>query len=233
MYLHGGGDSRLSRHPGRLDRRRRSACGSSRSTAAAPRVAGARCARRATEVVELLDELAIERFGVVGWSAGGPHALALAAVGGERVTRVALVGSMPPHDGVARSAARRAPRDAARAARSQARRARARGVGQAAAAADRRPRDRRRLCARPGRVVPLGRPLARARARLPRPAVGLRARRRPRAGDALVGQARHVCPPSIADDYAAPTARPTLRLVDGTHQLLFSRWREILADVSA
>jgi pimeloyl-ACP methyl ester carboxylesterase len=46
------------------------------------------------------------------------------------------------------------------------------------------------------------------------------------------GERDRVCPPSIADDYARRLPRATLRLVDDTHQLLFSRWREILADVS-
>ena len=96
VYLHGGGDSRLSRHPGRLDRRRarRTATrarplrpGRTRPVAA-PLGGGSRCRGRC------------DRFGVVGWSAGGPHALALAAVAPDRVGRVALVGSMPPPDGV-------------------------------------------------------------------------------------------------------------------------------------
>ena len=44
---------------------------------------------------ELLHAIEPERFAVIGWSAGGPHALALAAIAPERVARVALVGSMP------------------------------------------------------------------------------------------------------------------------------------------
>ena len=97
VYLHGGGDSRLSRHP-------------DDSIAASLRVrllAIDRCgpARRFGSLRAWAEstaaELDVERFGVIGWSAGGPHALALAAVAPERVTRVALVGSMPPVDLVA------------------------------------------------------------------------------------------------------------------------------------
>jgi len=78
VYLHGGGDSRLSRHPDdsiavelgvrlvAVDR-----CGPS------PR--GRTLRSWAEEVVSLLGTLGIERFGVIGWSAGGPHALAVAA----------------------------------------------------------------------------------------------------------------------------------------------------------
>src|SRR4051794_25986137 len=102
VYLHGGGDSRLSRHPDdsiaaqlgvrllAVDR-----CG--------PSVRGRGLRSWAQEAS---DALPVERFGVVGWSAGGPHALAVAAVVPERVTRVALVGSMPTPDGV-----RALPRD--------------------------------------------------------------------------------------------------------------------------
>ena len=95
LYLHGGGDSRLSRHPDdsiaaevgvrllAIDR-----CG--------PAVRGRTLRSWAEDVVSVLP---VERFAVVGWSAGGPHALAVAAVAAERVTRVALVGSMPTPDG--------------------------------------------------------------------------------------------------------------------------------------
>jgi hypothetical protein len=42
-----------------------------------------------------------------------------------------------------------------------------------------------------------------------------------------------VCPPPIGRDFERRLPDATLRLVDDTHQLLFSRWREILEDVSA
>src|SRR5207344_202536 len=93
VYLHGGGDSRLSRHPDdgiaaglgirlvAVDR-----CGSP--------VIGRTLLGYAGELLALLDGLGMRRFGVVGWSAGGPHALAVAAAAPERVTRVCLVASM-------------------------------------------------------------------------------------------------------------------------------------------
>ncbi len=96
VYLHGGGDSRLSRHPDdsiaarlgvrllALDR-----CG--------PAARGRSLRSWAEQAAAMLDA---DRFGLIGWSAGGPHALALAAVAPERVSRVALVGSMPPPDEV-------------------------------------------------------------------------------------------------------------------------------------
>jgi pimeloyl-ACP methyl ester carboxylesterase len=47
------------------------------------------------------------------------------------------------------------------------------------------------------------------------------------------GERDRVCPPSIAPVYAERLPNATLRLVDATHQILFSHWREILADVSS
>ena len=46
------------------------------------------------------------------------------------------------------------------------------------------------------------------------------------------GERDHVCPPSIARDFERRLPNAELRLVDDTHQLLFSRWREILADAA-
>jgi pimeloyl-ACP methyl ester carboxylesterase len=48
------------------------------------------------DIGELADALAIERYAVVGWSAGGPHALACAAAHPERVSAVATIGGMAP-----------------------------------------------------------------------------------------------------------------------------------------
>jgi pimeloyl-ACP methyl ester carboxylesterase len=47
------------------------------------------------------------------------------------------------------------------------------------------------------------------------------------------GERDTVCPPPIGRDFEQRLPNATLRLVDGTHQLLFSRWRDILEDVSA
>jgi pimeloyl-ACP methyl ester carboxylesterase len=228
LYLHGGGDSRLSRHPDdsiaaslgvrllAVDR-----CG--------PAVPGRTLRTWADEVVAALP---VDRFAVVGWSAGGPHALAVAAAAPERVTRVALVGSMPTPEGV-----RELPRDVQsvmRLARFSPRIA-ARGLE----AWGRRP------------IPPTGDPatdeayargrvesfrdgglwLARELAYLGRPwgfeLVDVRA-----PVTLWWGERDTVCPPSIGRDYARRLPNATLQLVDGTHQLLFSRWREILASVT-
>ena len=48
------------------------------------------------DVEALADHLGLGRFAVLGWSAGGPHALSCAAALPERVTRVATCGGMAP-----------------------------------------------------------------------------------------------------------------------------------------
>jgi pimeloyl-ACP methyl ester carboxylesterase len=232
VYLHGGGDSRLSRHPDdaiatelgvrllAVDR-----CG--------PAVPGQTLSSAAADVVALLDRLAIERFAIVGWSAGGPHALALAAAAGERAARVALVASMPPHDGTAvlprdvrrvMWLARRSPRLAARGLEAWGRRP-------PPATGDPLTDD---AYAR-GRAESFrsgGLWLARELAYLGRPwGFDLADVRAPVT--LWWGERDYVCPPSIAEDYARRLPSTTMRLVDGTHQLLFSRWRDILADVAA
>ncbi|AZH24912.1 alpha/beta fold hydrolase [Haloplanus aerogenes] len=51
-------------------------------------------------VVPVLDDVGVDRAGVVGFSGGGPHALALAATHGARVERVDVVsGATPPSVG--------------------------------------------------------------------------------------------------------------------------------------
>jgi pimeloyl-ACP methyl ester carboxylesterase len=52
----------------------------------------------AADVVEIADALGIERFYVVGWSGGGPHALACAALLPDRVISAATVVGTAPHD---------------------------------------------------------------------------------------------------------------------------------------
>lgn len=48
------------------------------------------------DALAVLDAAGVERAGVIGWSAGGPFALAVAARAPERVTRVATMGGMGP-----------------------------------------------------------------------------------------------------------------------------------------
>ena len=183
----------------------------------------------AAELLAAAGQRGVDRFAVVGWSAGGPHALAVAAVAPERVTRVALVASMPVPDGVrtlprpvrtAMRVARISPRLAAggleRWGRSQ---TPATGDPATDAAYER------------GRVESFrsgGEWLARELAYLGRPwGFGLADVRAPVS--LWWGNGDHVTPPSIALDYARRLPNTELRLVDGTHQVLFARWREILA----
>jgi pimeloyl-ACP methyl ester carboxylesterase len=57
----------------------------------------------AADAVELVDALGIERLGVMGWSAGGQFALAVAARLGDRVTHTAVIaGCVPLDDAAAR-----------------------------------------------------------------------------------------------------------------------------------
>jgi pimeloyl-ACP methyl ester carboxylesterase len=229
LYLHGGGDSRLSRHPDdsiaaalgvrllAVDR-----CG--------PAVPGRTLRTWAEDVVAALP---VDRFAVVGWSAGGPHALAVAAVAPERVTRVALVGSMPTPEHVGdlprdvrnvMRLARVSPRVAARGLEAWGRRpvpatgdpstdeAYARGRAESFRAG--------------------GLWLAQELAYLGRPwGFDLTEVRAPVT--LWWGERDTVCPPPIGRDFDQRLPNTTLRMVDDTHQLLFSRWREILEDVSA
>jgi pimeloyl-ACP methyl ester carboxylesterase len=229
VYLHGGGDSRLSRHPDdsivrslgirllAVDR-----CGPARRR---------RTLRAwAEETAAALD---VDRFGVVGWSAGGPHALALAAVAPERVTRAAIVGSMPPPDLVrhlspdVRAAMRMARVAAPVAARGLERWGRKPTPPTGDPLTD-------EAYAR-GRVESFsdgGLWLARELAYLGRPwGFDLTDVRAPVT--LWWGDHDNVCPPPIARAFQERLPSAELRLVDGTHQLLFSRWRDIVASAAA
>ena len=227
LYLHGGGDSRLSRHPDdgiaaslgirllAVDR-----CGPARHLGSL---------RAWAE--ETLPALPVDRFGVVGWSAGGPHALALAAVAPERVTRVALVGSMPPPDLVSHLTrdVRRGMRVARVAPRLVAWRLERWGrrptPPTGAWRSDEAYARGRAESFRAGALW-----LARELAYLGRPwGFELSDVRAPVA--LWWGQEDVVCPPAIAHAYLERLPQADLHLVDGTHQVLFTRWREILAGV--
>jgi pimeloyl-ACP methyl ester carboxylesterase len=54
----------------------------------------------AADVAAIADALGIERFHTVGWSGGGPHTLACAALLPDLVISAATVGGAAPHDGV-------------------------------------------------------------------------------------------------------------------------------------
>jgi pimeloyl-ACP methyl ester carboxylesterase len=61
------------------------------------RLIGRSVADAARDVLAVLDELRVERFATVGSSGGGPHALALAALAGERALGVATFASVAPY----------------------------------------------------------------------------------------------------------------------------------------
>lgn len=226
VYLHGGGDSRLSRHPDdsiaaslgvrllAIDR-----CGPARPF---------RSLRAWAE--DAVASMPRERFGVLGWSAGGPHALALGAVAPERVGSVVLVGSMPPPDLVrylqrdvqlAMRLARVAPRLAA---------GRLEKWGRLPA-----PPTGDAACDgayRRGRVESFrsgGMWLARELAYLGR-AWGFDLAEVRAPVTLWYGDRDVVCPPAIGKAFAERLPNATLRVVEGNHQLLFARWRDILAD---
>ena len=57
---------------------------------------GRRVVDLAADVMELLDHLRIDRAAVIGWSAGGPHALAAAACHPDRIVVVGIVAGLAP-----------------------------------------------------------------------------------------------------------------------------------------
>ena len=231
LYFHGGGDSRRTRHPDdsiagalgvRLVSVERSHLVDRRRTLAS----------WARSVGRLADDLGLERFAVVGWSAGGPHALAVAALLADRVDRVAVVAGMPPPEGL-----RAMPSDTQRAVR----------LSRISSRLTVRALERWGL--QP--VAPTGDPdcdraYAEGRAEAFRCgarwlALELALLGRPWGFDLAdvvapvtlwYGERDHVTPSSIGRDFVRRLPHATLRVVPEGHQLLFPRWREILADVA-
>jgi len=62
------------------------------------RQVGRRVADAASDIAALADHLGAARFFVLGWSGGGPHALACAALLPGRVRAVATMGGVAPYD---------------------------------------------------------------------------------------------------------------------------------------
>ncbi|WP_086824472.1 alpha/beta fold hydrolase [Allokutzneria sp. NRRL B-24872] len=60
---------------------------------------GRAVASAAADVERIVDALGIERFATMGYSGGGPHAFACAAVLSERVTAAAGLASLAPYNG--------------------------------------------------------------------------------------------------------------------------------------
>jgi pimeloyl-ACP methyl ester carboxylesterase len=65
---------------------------------ASTRHKGRRVVDAAVDVATVADAFAVQRFAVLGFSGGGPHALAAAALLPDRVTRCAAVASVAPMD---------------------------------------------------------------------------------------------------------------------------------------
>jgi pimeloyl-ACP methyl ester carboxylesterase len=235
LYLPGGGDSRLTRHPddaiaGELGVRvvavDRPGCGGSDFRRRPSLVAWT------SDVAELADSLGLARFAVLGWSAGGPHALACAWALPERVTRASVVGGMPLP-----SLTASLPRDLRLTLR----------LARRSPLLARRPLTR--WSARP--PSPTGDPLcdevyAAGRVEAFRQGSrGLAWELRLLARDwgfrpeeirvpvsLWYGERDHVCPPEVGRDLAARIPGSTLRVVDDRHQMLFTRWRELLAELA-
>src|SRR3954470_432261 len=99
VFLHGCPDCRLARHPDdgiaadagvRLIAVDRPGYGRSDADPASTE------SSQADDIVALADALGIDRFAALGWSSGGPGALALAARHGERVTAVGIAAGQVP-----------------------------------------------------------------------------------------------------------------------------------------
>jgi len=101
VTCHGTPGCRLNRHPNQELVRGTGARviafdrpGYGRST----RLPGRRVVDVVADVARLTEHLGLDRFAVAGGSGGGPHALALAAKLGDRVTRAACVVGVAPYD---------------------------------------------------------------------------------------------------------------------------------------
>lgn len=66
--------------------------------ATTPRKAGRSVADCAADVAAILDDMGAERCYTLGWSGGGPHALACAALLGDRVIKAAVLAGVAPWD---------------------------------------------------------------------------------------------------------------------------------------
>ena len=101
VFHHGTPGSRLGRHPdpGVYDRLHLRVVSYDRAGyGLSDRLEGRDVAAVAADISALADRLGLERFGVMGVSGGGPHALATAALLGDRVTRAAVLVTPAPND---------------------------------------------------------------------------------------------------------------------------------------
>jgi pimeloyl-ACP methyl ester carboxylesterase len=235
LYFHGGGDSRLTRHPNddiaadlgvRLIAVDRPGCGRSDFRPCRSIL------EWAADVDQLADALGLDRFSVLGWSAGGPHALACARALRGRVERAVVVAGMPeperlqllPRDlQVTLRLARRDPRLV---------------LAPLARWGRRRPAttsdDDCDAAYAAGRVESFrqgSRGLAWELHALARP-WGFRPEEIRVPVSLWYGERDRVCPLEIGHDLARRIPAASLTIVDDGHQLLFSRWRDLLAELT-
>ena len=235
LYFPGGGDSRLTRHPDdaiaaelgvRLLVVERPGCGLSDAARRSS------LAEWADDVAQLADALGLERFSLLGWSAGGPHALAVAAGQPGRVERAVVVAGMPPPEW-----AGTLPRDLqamlrlSRRAPLVARWPLARWGGRPVAPTGDPDCDRAYGAGRVESFRQGSRWLASE----------LRVLARPWGFDPgeievpvtlWYGERDRVCPPEIGRRLAAWMPQARLVVTDDGHQLLFPRWRELLGEAA-
>jgi len=236
LYFPGGGDSRLTRHPDdsissdvgvRLLAIERPGCGLS------DRAERRTLAAWARDMEQLTDALVIDRFAVLGWSAGGPHALAVAAALPDRVTKAVVVAGMPVPEWLdllpddlqkMMRLVRRAP---ALAWRPLARWGAQPVVSTGDADCDRAYASGRVESFRRGprwlvaELRVLGLPWGFDVAAIGTPVT------------LWYGERDTVCPPEIGCrfEHALPSAR--LVVTDDAHQLIFAHWREVLSEAVA
>ncbi len=183
-------------------------------------------------MAQLADALGLERFSLLGWSAGGPHALAVAAGQPGRVERAVVVAGMPPPEW-----AGTLPRDLqamlrlSRRAPLVARWPLARWGGRPVAPTGDPDCDRAYGAGRVESFRQGSRWLASE----------LRVLARPWGFDPgeievpvtlWYGERDRVCPPEIGRRLAAWMPQARLVVTDDGHQLLFPRWRELLGEAA-
>ena len=101
FFQHGTGDSRLCKHP---DDALTASLGVRLITADRPGVGGSNPRKNRSlldwvpDVFAIADALELETFVVAGHSGGSPHALAVAKVLGDRVTKIGLAAPIAPFD---------------------------------------------------------------------------------------------------------------------------------------
>ncbi len=231
VFFPGGGDSRLTRHPDdsiavglgiRLLVVERPGCGLSDWTRRGD------LADWAQDVDALADALALERFAVMGWSAGGPHALAVAAALPGRVERAVVVAGMPlPEWSDVLSRDLRAVLRLSRRAPVLARQPLARWGKRPVPPTGGDDWDRAYTAGRVESFRNGSRWLAAELGVLARPwGIDVAAIERPVT--LWYGERDRVCPVEIGRRFAERIPGAELVVTDDGHQLIFPRWRELL-----